>query len=126
MMFSARARNNRLLIILAAFVVALVARHASASYSAGALWHFNNNSNDSACSYSGTDTGTSYSTGLLNQAGGFDGSASKIDFGNTFDLTGTETRSWSLWFKPKSLSGLKYVFAKGNDVHVTHSPHGYW
>src|SRR6266481_77730 len=91
------------------------------------LWHLNGNSVDASNkNHNGTDTLIVYSlaNGKLGEGAGFNGSM--IDFGNNFDMNGAESRSWSLWFKPSSLSGIKYIFAKGDDVHITHTAHGYW
>jgi hypothetical protein len=92
-----------------------------------ALWHMNGDASDSACSVNGTSTDVDFSSGngILHQGAGFNGSTSVINFGNNFDMTGNESRSWAFWFKPSKL-GINYIFAKGDDVHETHTAHGYW
>lgn len=79
-------------------------------------WKLDGNSNDSVAAINGTDTSITYSAGngKIIQGAGFNGSTSKIDFGNNYTIS-TGLFSIAFWVK-NSNTARQALVAKTNNL----------
>lgn len=88
-------------------------------------WRFDANSNDFVGSNNGTDTDITYASGKVSNAAGFNGTSSKISFGNLSTLrlftNGTNDIAGSItgWLKFNSTSGTQYILDKRDLFNAT-------
>lgn len=80
-------------------------------------WRLNGSSVHTFVGPDGSDSNMSYTTGLFNQAGSFNGSSSSVSLGTTIDLSST---SFTLigWLKSASNTNDRAMIAQG-DVNST-------
>jgi hypothetical protein len=91
-----------------------------------AAYNFDNNLNDSVGSKNGTGFGgISYSTGIINQSVGFNGTNSYIELPNSSgQFNFTDDFSISLWIKPSTTVGFPFLI--NNYINMGSNNYGYY